>query len=173
MNRLYDPFLTRWRLTAFLSAALLLAIAHGFENIGGLAPCYLCLKAREVYWVALVVALIGMLVVRTRLGANTRRWFNLALGLIFLFGFGLAVYHAGAEWKFWPGPTICGGGGSIKATDLASMMQGDRIATPSCDKAAWIFPEPPYPGLSMAGWNALISLKLAVLSFVAMRRRYT
>lgn len=170
MIKLYEPFLVRWRLTAFLSSALLLAIAHGFERIAGLAPCYLCLKQREVYWVALTVALIGMLTVRTRVGAGTRRWFNLALGLIFLFGAGLAAYHAGAEWKWWPGPSICGGGGAggpIRASDMAALLQGDRIAAPSCDKAAWVF-----LGLSMAGWNALISLKLAALSFIAMGRRF-
>ena len=50
----------------------------------------------------------------------------------------------------------------------AAVMRGeDRIAPPSCDKALWVF-----LGLSMAGWNALISLKLAVLSFVATRKEW-
>lgn len=170
IKRLYEPFLIRWRLTAFFSSALMLAIAHGFEKIGGLAPCYLCLKQREVYWVALTVALIGMLLVRTKFGANWKRLFNGALGLIFLFGVGLAIYHAGAEWTWWPGPSVCAGGGTkVTAASMAELMNGGgHIKPPSCDKAVWVF-----LGLSMAGWNALISLKLAVLSFVAMRRAYT
>ena len=169
MNRLVEPFLIRWRLTAFLSSALMLAIAHGFEKIGGLAPCLLCLKQREVYWVALTVALIGMIVVRTKFGANWKRWFNLALGVIFLVGVGVAVYHAGAEWKWWPGPAQCAAGGAkVTAASMADLMNGvDSIKPPSCDTAVWVF-----LGLSMAGWNALISLKLAVLSFLAARKAY-
>lgn len=170
MKRLVEPFLLRWRLTAFLSSALMLAIAHGFEKIGGLAPCLLCLKQREVYWVALTVALIGMIVVRTKFGATWKRWFNLALGVIFLVGVGIAVYHAGAEWKWWPGPAQCAAGGArVTASSMADLMSGkDSIKPPSCDTAVWVF-----LGLSMAGWNALISLKLAILSFIAARRTYS
>ncbi|HRD45694.1 MAG TPA: disulfide bond formation protein B [Caulobacter sp.] len=167
MTRLFDFFLSRWRTTAFLSSALMLAIAHGFEKIGGLAPCYLCLKQREVYWVALTAALVGMILVRTRYGERFRRPANALLGVIFLVGVGVAVYHAGAEWGWWPGPTICASGGSsVNAADMAAIMKGEgRIAPPSCEKAVWVF-----LGLSMAGWNALISLKLAVLSFLATRK---
>jgi disulfide bond formation protein DsbB len=169
MKTLYDAVLTRWRLTAFLSSALMLAIAHGFEKIGGLAPCFLCLKQREVYWVAMGVALVGMIVVRTRWGARTKRLFNGALALIFLVGVGVAVYHAGAEWGWWPGPTICaaGGSGRVSAADMAALMSdGAKIAPPSCEKAVWVF-----LGLSMAGWNALVYLKLAVLGLIATTKR--
>ncbi len=168
MTRLLDAVLIRWRLTAFLSSALMLAIAHGFERIGGLPPCYLCLKQREVYWVAMTIALVGMIVVRTGPGAGLKRLFNTALGLAFLVGAGVAAYHAGAEWGWWPGPSVCAGGGAVSAADVLASMNGEqRIAPPSCDKALWVF-----LGLSMAGWNVLISLKLAVLSFIATRRAY-
>lgn len=175
MTRVIDAVLIRWRLTAFLSSALMLAIAHGFERIGGLPPCYLCLKQREVYWVAMTVALVGMIVVRTGPGAGLKRLFSAALGLVFLVGVGIATWHAGAEWGWWPGPSVCAGGGSgaVSAADVMASLNGEeRIAPPSCDKALWIFPAPPYPGLSMAGWNVIISLKLAVLSFIATRRTY-
>ncbi len=170
MIRRLDAVLTRWRLTAFLSSALMLAVAHGFERIGGLAPCYLCLKQREVYWVAMTVALVGMLVVRTGPGAGLKRLFNAALGLVFLVGVGIAAWHAGAEWGWWPGPSVCSGGGSgaVSAADMMAALNGEeRIAPPACDKALWSF-----LGLSMAGWNVLISLKLAVLSFLATRKAY-
>ena len=54
------PFLDRWRMCAVLVSAAMLAIAHGFETFGGLAPCLLCLKQREVYWVALGLAAVFM-----------------------------------------------------------------------------------------------------------------
>ena len=98
MSAFLRPFLQRWRLWALISSLLMLAIAHGFETIGGLAPCALCLRAREVYWVAAWVALAGMFVVRMRGGERWRAAFDGALALIFAVGVGVAVYHAGAEW---------------------------------------------------------------------------
>jgi len=166
MSRLLAPFLDRWRLTALLSSALMLAIAHAFERFGGLAPCMLCLKQREVYWVAGTVALAAMILVRV---APQRRWrvlSDLLLGVIFLTGFGIAVYHAGAEWKFWPGPTVCAaGGGRPSAAAMAALLEGKTVKGPSCEQAAWVF-----LGLSMAGWNALVSLKLTILSLLAARK---
>ncbi|MDP3852604.1 disulfide bond formation protein B [Phenylobacterium sp.] len=165
MSGLISPFLERWRLTALASSLLMLAIAHGFETFGGLAPCNLCLRAREVYWVAAGVALAGMLVVRTAKGERWRAAFNALLALIFAVGVGVAVYHAGAEWKFWPGPSTCAGsGGTVSAADMAALLNGAKIKPPACDEAAWVF-----LGLSMAGWNALVSLKLTVLSLLAVR----
>ena len=165
MSTFLRPFLQRWRLWALISSLLMLAIAHGFETIGGLAPCTLCLRAREVYWVAAWVALAGMFVVRMRGGERWRAAFDGALALIFAVGVGVAVYHAGAEWKWWPGPTACSGGaGSVNAGQMADLLQGAKIRPPACDKAAWVF-----LGLSMAGWNALVSLKLTILSLLAVR----
>ena len=164
-----DMFLRRWRLTALAASALMLAIAHAFETFGGLAPCTLCLRQREVYWVAAGVALAGMVVTRLPRGERWRSAFDIALGLIFLVGLGTAVYHAGAEWKFWPGPTTCAGGGATASAEaLSNLLQGAKIRPPACDEAAWVF-----LGLSMAGWNALASLKLAFWSFVAAARERT
>lgn len=156
------PILDRWPLVAALASAAMLAAAHAFEKFGGLPPCTLCLRQREVYWVALAVGLIGLAVWRW---PATRRWIALALMAIFLVGCGVAIYHAGAEWKFWPGPAACAStGGSVSAADLMAALSG-KVKPPACDEALWVF-----LGLSMAGWNALISLALAALSLAAARR---
>ena len=165
MSALLNPFLERWRLTALVASLAMLAIAHAFETFGGLAPCALCLRAREVYWVAAGLALAGMLVTRMAAGARWRWAFDAALAAVFAFGVGLAIYHSGVEWKWWPGPTACsGGGGSVSAGQMADLLGGAKIAPPACDKAAWVC-----LGLSMAGWNALASLGLTVLSLLAVR----
>jgi disulfide bond formation protein DsbB len=164
MNDLLRPFLARWRLWALASSLLLLAIAHGFETIGGLAPCALCLRAREVYWVAAWIALASMFLVRMRGGERWRWHTNAVLALIFAVGTALAVYHSGVEWKWWPGPTACASaGGAVNAGQMADLLQGAKIAPPACDKPAWVF-----LGLSMAGWNGLISLALTILSLLAV-----
>ena len=165
MSALLRPVLQRWRLSALVASLAMLAIAHAFETFGGLAPCALCLRAREVYWVAAGLALAGMLVTRMAAGARWRWAFDAALAAVFAFGVGLAVYHSGVEWKWWPGPTACsGGGGSVSAGQMADLLGGAKIAPPACDKAAWVF-----LGLSMAGWNALASLGLTALSLLAVR----
>ena len=157
-----------WPLLAFIACAAMLGAAHAFETFGKLAPCLLCLKQREAYWVTGAVALVTIVLTRTAWADKVRRPLILLIGLGFLYGAGLAAYHAGAEWKWWPGPAACAAGGAASADDLVAMLKGAKIAAPSCDKAVWIF-----LGLSMAGWNALISLGLAVASFFAGLRPQT
>jgi disulfide bond formation protein DsbB len=160
------PFLDRWRLCALLASAAMLATAHAFQTFGGLAPCALCLRQREVYWVALALGAIFMVVVRLPGGPRWRQATCWVLGLVFLIGAGVAAFHAGVEWKFWPGPTTCvTGGGAVDVGDLQAVLRGERVEAPSCDKAAWVF-----AGLSMAGWNAVASLVLAGLSVAAALR---
>lgn len=166
---LFRPFLERWRLTALLASLGMLAIAHGFQTFGGFAPCALCLRQREVYWAAAAVAAAGFLIVRL---SPWRGWRILSTGLlaaIFVVGIGIAVYHAGAEWKWWPGPTACANvGGRVSVQDMTALLQGAQVRPPACDEAPWVF-----LGLSMAGWNALISLALAGLSLMALRLEWT
>jgi disulfide bond formation protein DsbB len=160
------PFLDRWRLCALLASAGMLATAHAFETFGGYAPCTLCLRQREVYWAAAAIAAVSMVIVRLPGGPRWRQISDWVLALVFLVGAAWAIYHAGAEWKFWPGPTTCSGaGGGVNAADLNAFLEGAKVRPPACDEAAWVF-----AGLSMAGWNALVSLALAVLSVLAAIR---
>jgi len=163
----FTPLLDRWRLAALAASAAMLAIAHAFQTFGGYQPCTLCLRQREVYWVAGALALASMVVVRLPPGRRLRQPSCWALGLVFLVGLGVAVYHAGAEWKFWPGPSACSsaGGAGVSAADLQSLLSGAKIRPPACDEAPWVF-----AGLSMAGWNAVASLGLVILSVAAALR---
>lgn len=156
----------QWPVLAFLACVFMLGTAHAFETFGKLAPCLLCLKQREVFWVTGTVALVTVVLTRTAWADRVRKPLILLLGVGFLYSAGLATYHAGAEWKWWPGPAACAAGGSVAAGDLVAMLKGAKIAAPSCEKAVWVF-----LGLSMAGWNAVISLGLAIASFAAALRK--
>ena len=161
--KLVKPVLRHWPWVAMLSSLLMLAIAHGFETFLRLAPCELCLKARGVYWVAAGVAAVLALARLTPM--KPPRATNLLLALVFLGGTGLAAYHAGVEWHFWPGPKSCTGGNvQVSLADMTRLLNHGPIGAPACDKAAWR-----WLGLSMAGWNVLVSLKLTVLSVLAAR----
>ena len=169
MTDVLRPFLDRWRLCAVLIAATMLATAHAFQTFGGYAPCTLCLRQREVYWLILGGALGFMVLVRTPGGPRWREATCWVLALLFAASFALATYHAGAEWKFWQGPTACASsGGGVSAADMAAFLGGEKVRPPACDRAPWVL-----IGLSMAGWNALASLVFAVLSVLAALRERT
>lgn len=162
MADLLRPFLDRWRLVALIASGAMLGIAHAFQTFGGMAPCELCLKQRTVYWVAIGLAAVAMVVVRLPGGPRLREATCWLLALVFLAGCGVAAYHAGVEWKFWPGPESCTGAGKIDVAAIRDLLAGGPTRMPMCDKPAWIF-----LGVSMAGWNALASLILAALSAAA------
>jgi disulfide bond formation protein DsbB len=150
----------KWPVTAIVVSALMLATAHAFETFGKLYPCPLCLRQRDVYWALIAMTLTGLALWKIR---PTRRFMialNVLVGLVFGVGAVVAFYHSGVEWKIFPPPTGCEGGGDI---DLMNMGSLDRPMTvPSCTDAPFYI-----LGLSMAGWNGVISVILAGLSFVA------
>ncbi|KMO39966.1 disulfide bond formation protein DsbB [Methylobacterium variabile] len=134
-----------------------LIFQHGF----GYVPCKLCLTERQPYYLALPVAAAAALL--------PRRLAGLLLGLvavIFLVGAGLGLYHAGAEWGFWPGPSDCGGGAGPAPAGVNDFLKSLETTRPvDCTAAAWRF-----LGISLAGWNAVISLALAALAGTAALR---
>lgn len=127
-----------------------------FEYVLGYAPCPLCLQQRVPYYIAIPLAVI---IAAGALG----RWPHkllaaglAAIALLMLYNAGLGIYHSGVEWKWWAGPQACAAGvGNLgSGGDLLERVQSARIVR--CDEAAWRF-----LGLSLAGWNVLISLALA------------
>lgn len=155
-----------WPVVALSVSAVMLAAAHAFEHFGGYAPCLLCLKQRQVYWVAGAAALAAALLQRSEPGRALRPWLALGLALVFLFGAGLAAFHAGVEWKWWQGPAACSGSGaSVANLDMKGLLDGSlKVRPPACDEAAWRL-----WGLSMAGWNSLASLAFAGTGLLAWR----
>lgn len=163
-------FLGRWWVVVGLLASVaMLATAHAFQTFGGFAPCHLCLKQRDIYWFAIAVSLpasVWALFFRSR---GTPRLAAFLLFAIFAAGAIIATFHAGVELKWWEGPKTCTGGGSMASVDTAAMqalLGGAKQAIPMCDVVVW-----KYLGLSMAGWNAIVSAVLAVLSLIASTRR--
>lgn len=167
MIMLFSPRVWPW--LAVLASVAMLGAAHAFERFGGLAPCLLCLRQREVYWLALGMGLA--LVLLERFGRRwpslpLARWGLAALAAVFVYGGGLAGYHAGVEWHFWPGPAACApSSGGLSARAVLEAL-GSAQKAPSCDEAPWRL-----AGISMAGYNALISLGLAIASAIAVVHR--
>ncbi|MFG1358963.1 disulfide bond formation protein B [Xanthobacter pseudotagetidis] len=134
-------------------SALALAAAWYFQLVVGLAPCPLCLDQRIPYYVGVPLALLAFGAAQSG-RAGTARALMGVLFLLMLANVGLASFHAGVEWRFWPGPTSCTGAPAATSGSILSAIKGAHV--PRCDEAAWrLF------GLSMAGWNALIAAALA------------
>jgi len=151
----------RWVWTALAAALFLLGVAHAVETFGHMPPCELCLKQRDVYWAAVTAGAAILVAARLVPSWPVARLGCALLALIFLTELGVAAYHAGVEWKIWPGPAACTGGPHVHVTlaDLQAFARGQRFEVVRCDAPAFRF-----LGLSMAGWNALFALKLTVLS---------
>ncbi len=157
-----------WPLFAALASAALLAGAFAFEHLGGLPPCPLCIDQRWAHvWV--VLAGLGLYALFRVAPASARfAWAgSLVLAALFAFSAFLAIQHAGAEYGWWAVPEGCaaaqGGANPSSTADLlASLGEARRI--PRCDEIPWAL-----AGVSMAGWNGLISAGLGLISvFVAV-----
>jgi disulfide bond formation protein DsbB len=168
MRGLYRLLTRWWTAFALVASLALLGFAHLSETIWDISPCNLCLKAREVYWGAVVVALIATVWHLVSRGSRgTPRIAAFLLAVIFATGTITAVFHMGGELKWWGLPATCMGGGAVDLESMASLALGTGPVTrvAMCDAVTWTF-----LGLSMAGWNALISAALAVFSLLAAKR---
>jgi disulfide bond formation protein DsbB len=148
---------------AVLAPGGLLAGAWGSELLGGLYPCEMCWWQRYAHLVALGFALLSYLLART-IPDKGRSMVWLAALAIFASG-AVGAYHAGVEAKIFEGFTQCTAapGGATGADLLAQIMNAPLIR---CDQVQWEF-----LGISMAGWNAILSVGFAlVVLWLSLRR---
>ncbi|MDF3812108.1 MULTISPECIES: disulfide bond formation protein B [Rhodopseudomonas] len=149
-------------LTIGLVAAAALAGAWYFQLVLKIYPCPLCLEQRYAYYLAFPLGFLIALAA-SRQAPRTLLIAGLAiLALAMLGNAGLGAYHSGVEWKFWAGPSDCSGplldlGKSGLAGGLLDQL--DSVKVIRCDEAQWRF-----LGLSLAGYNVLISLGLAAIA---------
>ena len=145
-----------------LISAATLGSAYAFQYLGGLQPCSLCLYQRWPWWILGGLALVALLVT-----GNPRFFRGLVAlcALTALAGAGLALYHVGVEQQWWAGPTACSGADATPQTleELRAQILGTAVVR--CDDVAWsLF------GISMAGYNALISLATGLMTLALLRR---
>jgi disulfide bond formation protein DsbB len=129
-----------------------------FQYVLGYMPCPLCLEQRYAYYFGIPLAVL--VVLGESVGASRKvlllALFAIAAGMIW--NTGLSAFHAGVEWKWWPGPRDCSGPlNSLGAGNLLRDLQSIHVAR--CDDAAWRF-----LGISLAGYDSLISLALAAIA---------
>ncbi len=139
------------------SAAILLG-AFGFQYIGGLEPCAMCLWQRWPHAIAIGIAALGLTV--------PRAFFALAGALNMAVSAGLAIFHSGVERHWWIGPSSC----TSRGVDLTAGDCG--LLDPTCGSAIVLCDQIPWAmfGLSMANYNIFGSLVLMVIWLMAAKR---
>lgn len=148
------------KLLALFVPATLLAGAWGSQYIGGLAPCEMCYWQRYAHIAALAFAAAAAFAG----GMPDRgRSFVWLAALAILASGAIGAFHAGVELDYWEGFTRCtslvGSGGDL----LAEIMAAPIVR---CDEVQWSL-----LGISMAGWNAILSLSSAlVILWLSLRR---
>jgi disulfide bond formation protein DsbB len=130
-----------------------------FQYVVKLAPCPLCLEQRLPYDIVIPFSLLIAIAALMRAPRALITAGLLAVAIAMLCGAALGAYHAGVEWHWWPGPTDCSGPVTdFKAKgSILSQLQSVRVVR--CDEAAWRF-----LGISLAGYNVLISLLMAAIA---------
>ena len=146
-------------LLVLAAAAATLAGAWTFQALG-FQPCELCLIERTPYYASLPLGAAAFFLA-LHAPPLFARGILILVAMTFLAGAALAAYHAGVEWKFWPGPAGCTGNFVAPTSMEAFRAQLEHVHVVRCDAPALRI-----LGLSLAGWNVPISLAIAFAAFL-------
>ena len=156
------PSQARRALLILVAALATLAAVWIFQWLG-FPPCDLCLTERIAFYVgAPLAALTAFLASRSAHGLARAGFAVLALA--FLANAVLAAYHAGVEYRWWPGPSACTGAlnGPVDVNNLMNELNSVKVVR--CDEVQLRI-----AGLSLAGWDAVVSAALALYAVFATR----
>ena len=144
------------------ASAAILAAVWIFQAFG-YAPCELCLAQRYAFYAGIPLALLAAFAASRSAHGLARAGFAL-LALIFAANAALALYHAGVEYHWWPGPTACTGAltGPLNVNDLVNTLNSEKVVR--CDEVQLRI-----AGLSLAAWNVAASAVLAAYAALAAR----
>jgi disulfide bond formation protein DsbB len=142
-----------------LIALATLAGAWFFQLVLDIRPCPLCLEQRYAYYLAIPLAVLVAIAAARDVPRGLVVTGLVLLALAALANAALGGYHAGIEWTFWQGPTDCSGP-VVDLGKAGSLLERlDTVKVIRCDEVQWRF-----LGLSLAGYNVLISLLMAAIA---------
>ncbi|MDG1438332.1 MAG: disulfide bond formation protein B [Emcibacteraceae bacterium] len=164
IKKIYDIAFQNILELAWIASVFMLGGAYGFEYIGGLFPCDLCWPQRYAHMAVIVFGAFALYFKK----ANNIKWirFKIMTTFAYMVSAGYSGYHAGVEQKWWEGPDSCTLQTSELGMSVESFMQSlDTVAFVRCDDIPWdMF------GISMAGYNFIISLALLIMLSLSVRK---
>ncbi len=149
---------------SLVASVLMLGGAYGFEYIGGLYPCDLCWPQRYAHMAVIIFASFALFLRKKA----PDKWIRFKIMTLFSYAVsvGYSGYHAGVEQKWWEGPDSCtlqAGGDNMSAEQFFQDL--GSVTFVRCDDIPWdLF------GISMAGYNFLISLILFIMLFLSVKQ---
>jgi disulfide bond formation protein DsbB len=153
-----NPPLTAALAVAAIAAATL-AGAWFFQLVLDIQPCPLCLEQRYAYYLAVPLGVVTAIAAAKHAPRAVVIAGLAMLALAALANAGLGAYHSGVEWGFWKGPTECTGP-VVNLGSAGNLLDRlDTVKVIRCDEVQWRF-----LGLSLAGYNLLISLAMAAIA---------
>ncbi len=164
INRLCRDEATTAALAVFVLGSATILGAWYFQLVVKLPPCPLCLEERIPYYTVIPLSFLTLVAALLHAPRQLIAIGFLAIVAAMLCSAALGAYHAGVEWRFWPGPTDCSGPITdfTKQGSLLGQLQSVQVVR--CDEAAWrLF------GISLAGYNAIVSLILAAIAVFGLR----
>lgn len=151
------------RLIALLLPVALLGGALGSQYLGGLHPCEMCYWQRWPHGAAIVLAALAFAIPA---GSSRSRGLVLLAALAIAISGAIGVYHAGVEAGIFEGFTKCTAEATAGST-ADVLRQLTRAPLVRCDEVQFRF-----LGISMAGWNAILSLGgAALILLLSLRSR--
>ncbi|QIG78459.1 disulfide bond formation protein B [Stakelama tenebrarum] len=156
------PAIAKARLIALLVPLALLGGAWGSQLFGGLYPCEMCHWQRWPHYAAVPIALAAFFVKQPFMRATL---ICLAAASVAVSG-AIGVFHAGVEYGWWPGITGCTATADLGLSDADLLNSINDRPLIRCDEPQWTL-----LGVSLAGFNAIISLGSAILIFALVGRR--
>jgi disulfide bond formation protein DsbB len=130
-----------------------------FQYALGYPPCPLCLEQRYAFYVSVPLAAMVLLGVSVGSSRKVLMLALLAIAAAMVWNAALGTYHSGVEWHWWAGPQDCSGATPNFSAGGSLLDQINKTRVVRCDEAAWRF-----LGLSLAGYNVLVSLLLAAIA---------
>jgi disulfide bond formation protein DsbB len=166
------------RLSAFSAGAAARVVAAGsaavivgawfFQYVLTVQPCPLCLEQRKFHYAAIALASGAAIAAARHAPRRLIAGVLVLAGFVLLFGAAVAIYHSGVEWKWWPGPQDCTGSIASFGTAGSLLDQMQKTSIVRCDEVGFRF-----LGLSLAGYNAILSTLLGVAAVRAGVKEFT
>ena len=151
-----------WFYLVTLFSIIALGSAFIAEFYFNLAPCEMCLKQREPYYI-IILGFIFITIVRWQ----ERVWFYIGVQIISIYGLFYSVWHVGIENQLLSGPAGCSSG--LDVTNNLSSLKEQILSKPviNCEDIAWsIF------GLSAATINSLLLFLIFILNAIYLWNNY-
>ena len=162
-NTVWHFILSNIIFIALLASLGMLGGAYGFEYIGGLYPCDLCWPQRYAHMAVIIFAAFAFYFKKS----NTVKWlrFKMMTTFSYMVSVGYSGYHAGVEQKWWEGPDSCTLNTDATKVSVEEFFKSlENVPLIRCDEIPWeMF------GLSMAGYNFLISLVMVFMLCLSLR----